>query len=266
LSPVIKLSSPLARESWEIAVLFEDEHLLALDKPAGLLISPNPNQPDRPSLLAMLHDGISKKKAWAQQRALSYLMNAHRLDLETSGVLLLARSKPVLAKMADLFSAEKSSKKFVALVHGVPHGERFEVDAKLAPHPVISGLMQVDPKLGKRSRTLCQVLEQFARYTLLKCELVTDRMHQVRIHLRHAGFPVVGDTLYGGRPLMLSRLKPHFRLKPGHTERPLIGRAAVHAEEFTLPHPVTGHPLIITAPWPKDLTVALKYLRSYAMR
>jgi 23S rRNA-/tRNA-specific pseudouridylate synthase len=82
--------------------------------------------------------------------------------------------------------------------------------------------------------------------------------------LRHAGFPVVGDELYGGKPLWLSRLKPNYRLKPGHEERPLLSRAALHAEELTLPHPVTGEVLTITAPWPKDLKVALKYLRQFA--
>ena len=99
---------------------------------------------------------------------------------------------------------------------------------------------------------------------LLRCQPLIERTHQIRVHLRHAGFPVVGDELYGGKTLWLSRLKRNFRLKPGHEERPLISRAALHAEELTLPHPVTGETLTITAPWPKDLRVALKYLRQFA--
>ena len=78
------------------------------------------------------------------------------------------------------------------------------------------------------------------------------------------GLPPVADSLYGGRPLLLSQLKGHYRLKPKQVERPLISRPALHGEDLTLPHPVTGAPLSISAPWPKDLQVALKYLRRYA--
>jgi 23S rRNA-/tRNA-specific pseudouridylate synthase len=88
-------------------------------------------------------------------------------------------------------------------------------------------------------------------------------MHQIRIHLKHAGFPIMGDKLYGGKPLWLSRLKKNFRLKPGREERPLISRVALHAEELSLVHPMTNQPLTIPAPLPKDLRVALRYLREF---
>ena len=126
--------------------------------------------------------------------------------------------------------------------------------------------MCVDAKNGKKSKTRFEVLETFPRcgYALLKCEPLIGRTHQIRAHLRYAGFPVVGDELYGGKPLWLSRLKPNYRLKPGHEERPLLSRATVHAEELSLPHPVTGATVTITAPCPKDLKVAVKYLRRFA--
>jgi 23S rRNA-/tRNA-specific pseudouridylate synthase len=95
---------------------------------------------------------------------------------------------------------------------------------------------------------------------------LTRRLHQIRVHLRFAGMSAVGDMAYGGRPLLLSSLKRDYRLKPDQIEHPLIARAAIHAEMLTLPHPVTGETLTITAPWPKDLTVAVKYLRKYALR
>lgn len=264
MAAVIKLSSPATREFWEIPVLFEDEHLLALDKPAGLLISPDRYDPQRPSLMKLLHAGIAAGKPWARERNLDYLSNAHRMDFETSGVILLAKTKPVLVQLADLFGSEKPLKKYVALVQGVPAGPEFEVDAKLAPHPVKPGLMRVDPKHGKKSKTKFFVLEKFMDWALLRCEPLTDRTHQIRIHLRHAGFPIVGDELYGGRKLWLSRLKPNYRLKPGHEERPLIPRVALHAEELELPHPITKETVKITSPRPKDLTVAVKYLRQFA--
>jgi len=109
------------------------------------------------------------------------------------------------------------------------------------------------------------VLERFRDRTLLQCEPLPGRTHQIRVHLRYAGFPLIGDALYGGKPLLLSHLKKDYRLKPKEIERPLMARVALHAEELSLPHPVSGKPLKITAPWPKDLVVAVKYLRRYAL-
>ncbi len=264
MSAVIKLSSPATREFWEIPVLFEDEHLLALDKPAGLLTSPDRYEAERPSLMKLLHAGIAAAKPWARERHLTYLANAHRLDFETSGVMLLAKNKPALVALADRFGSEKPCKKYLVLVRGTPAEDGFAVDAPLAPHPLKAGLMHVDRKNGKKSKTEFAVLERFSDWTLLRCAPLTERPHQIRVHLHHAGFPVVGDGLYGGKPLWLSRLKRDFRLKPGREERPLISRAALHLEELALPHPITGEQLTLTAPWPKDLKVAVKYLLQFS--
>ena len=260
---MIKLSFPATQDFWEIAVLYEDEHLLALNKPSGLLTSPDRNEPERPSLLSLLHAGIGENKPWARARRLAYLMNAHRLDAETSGVLLFARSKLVLVSLANWFGSEQPGKKYVALAQGEAAEERFEVEAKLAPHPFTAGLVRVDAR-GKHARTLFTVRERFAGWTLLTCEPIALRPHQFEAHLQHIRLPLVGARPYGGRLLLLSRLKRAYRLKPNQTERPLLSRPALHAEELTLPHPVTGQPLVINAPWPRDLTVAVKYLRRYA--
>jgi len=109
------------------------------------------------------------------------------------------------------------------------------------------------------------VIERYRAFTLLRCRPVTNRTHQIRAHLRHVGLAIVGDELYGGKPLWLSRLKPNYRLKEGRTERALISRVALHAEQLTLPHHLTGELMTIECPWPKDLKVAVKYLRQYAL-
>ena len=252
MNAAVKLSSPATRQFWEIPVLFEDGHLLALDKPAGLLTSPDRCDPLRPNLMNLLHAAIGQQKPWARERNLSYLANAHRLDFETSGVILLAKNKPALIALANLFGSEKPLKKYIALAWGCPPAKSFEVDAKLAPHPARTGEMRVDPKRGKKSKTQFEALEQFSDWCLLRCSPTTERAHQIRVHLKHAGFPIIGDELYGGKMLWLSRLKRDYRLKPGREERPLMPRAALHAEELTMPHPVTGEMLTIKSEWPKD--------------
>src|SRR5262249_34206547 len=157
VTSTIKLSSRPTSEFWEIPVLYEDEHLLALDKPSGLLSSPDRYDPARPNLMKLLHAAITEGKPWARERSLSYLMNAHRLDFETSGVILLAKSKPVLVQLANLFGSEKPAKKYGALVQGAPTTDEFQSDARLAPHPANPAIIRVDPKRGKKAMTLFQV-------------------------------------------------------------------------------------------------------------
>jgi len=244
-------------------VLFEDEHMLALDKPAGLLLSPDRLAPERPSLMQLLHAAIAAGKPWAVERGISYLSHAHRVDADTSGALLLARTKATLVALADLAGNQKLARQFTALVQGNPALDSFQVNARLSPHPSTPGLVRVDPRNGKRAETRFTVLERFGSHTLLKCEPLTDRPHQVRAHLFNSGLRLVGDELYGGKPLWLSRLKRSYRLKPGREERPLLARVALHAEQLSFPHPVTGDTVTIAAPWPKDLRVAVKYLREF---
>jgi len=261
---MIKLSSPATKEFWEIPVLFEDEHLLAVDKPAGLLVSPDRYDPNRPNLMKLLHAGIEQGKPWAKERNLSYLMNAHRLDFQTSGVILLAKSKPVLIDLVTQFGSEKPHKVYVALARGTPPGDTFETEAKIAPNELRLGLMRIDPKKGKRSKTEFTVREKFGPVLLIECRPLTGRSHQIRIHLKSLRLPIVGDEDYGGQPLLLSWMKHDYRLKPGKTERPLINRVALHAEKLVVTHPITKADVTIEAPWPKDLKVAVKYLRLYA--
>ncbi len=265
MGKTIKLSHADTHSFWEIPVLFEDEHLLVLDKPAGLEVSPTPEDPEPPSLLKLLHAGIAESKPWAKERNLQYLMSAHRLDAEVTGVLVLAKAKTVMIALADLLGSEKPYQSFIALVKGEPTEDNFAVETKLSAEPTAAGFFRAADRRGKRSKTLFQVVEKFKGWALLNCEPLTSRPHQIRAHLRHAHLPVAGDPLYGGRPLLLSSLKRDYRLKPNRTERPLIGAPALHAEKLNIPHPVTGEPLVVSAPLPRELTVAIKYLRRYAV-
>lgn len=253
MAGVIKLSSPATGEFWEVPVLFEDEHLLTLDKPAGLLTAPDPEAPERPSLIELV-----------RARRPGYLTNAHRLDFELSGAIILVKTKESLTALAAQFSTDQPRRTYAALARGSAAEDAFSTDVKLGPHPLQAGIVRVDSREGKRSRTDFSVRERFDGYVLLDCKPVPDRLHQVQAHLKHLRLPPVGDSMYGGRPLLLSTLKSDYRLKPGHTERPLIGRPALHAERVEIDHPAGGAKLTIDAPWPKEFTVSVKYLRRYA--
>lgn len=265
MTNTIKLSSPETRDFWELDVLFEDDSLLALAKPAGLWVTPDPQDGFRPHLMGLAHAAIERGTPWAKERGLTYLANAHRLDEQTSGVILLAKDKAALVSLGNQFNAEKPTSTYTVLARGGPLDDVFSVDLKLAPHPTRPGVLRPDPELGKKALTEFTVRERFAGFALIECRPFTERPHQIRVHLQARGFPVVGDKLYGGKPLFLSRLKKNYRLKPDKEERPLLSRPAIHAERLHLAHPATGAPLEIRCPWPKDLTVAVKYLRRYAL-
>jgi RluA family pseudouridine synthase len=264
MNPVIKLSSPETSEFWEIPVLFEDDALLVVDKPSRLLSSPDRYDPARPNLMRLLHQGIERGSPWAISRNLTYLMNVHRLDFETSGIMVLTKSKPVLTLLADQFGTAKPIKGYAAIVHGGPEEDQFEIDASLAPHPRNPAVMRVDPKSGKKSRTAFSVLKRFRGYALLECRPLTGRTHQIRVHAQYAGFPLVGDRTYGGSPLLLSDIKRAYKPKANQPEKPLMGRVALHAERLEFAHPVSGDLVKIQSPRPRDFQVSLKYLAQFS--
>src|SRR5690606_5959511 len=122
-----------------------------------------------------------------------YLNHVHRPDIETSGIFLLAKSRESYQTLADLFGSDKPVRRHVALVHGSPRDSRLTINAKIGDDPNVPGKMRVDPQDGKRAQTRVEVRERFLRQTLLQCDALTDRPHQIRVHLWNSGLRVVGD-------------------------------------------------------------------------
>jgi RluA family pseudouridine synthase len=242
----------------------EDPLLLAVDKPPRLAVAPSKADPDPPHLIELLHQAIERRSRWFEERGISFLAHAHRLDTEASGVLLLARDQAALSHLTNQFGSEQPLRVFVALVHGHPRQADFQIKSPIGPDPLHPGRMKVDPGNGKKAVTHFTVRERFRSHALLECRPLTDRPHQISVHLRAARLPLVGASLYGGRPVLLSELKSGYRFKSDRPERPLIGRSALHGECIQVHHPGTNAPLKIEAPWPKDLAVAVKYLRRYS--
>lgn len=247
-----------------VEILVEDENLMAINKPAGLLIAPDRLDKTRENLLSLIHAGIHLQRPWAKSRGLSYLAHVHRIDQSTSGVSLFARNKAALLDLARQFRQQKPCHSYVALVQGTLSEPEMDISLPLAHSLVHPGITVVDHHRGKPAVTHVTQLESFRGYSLIKAEAVTENPHQIRVHLREVGCPLVADHDYGtGFPLLLSELKKHYRMKR-EGEHPLMARPALHAERLELFHPLTGSPLVIDAPWSKDLTVSVKYLRKFA--
>ena len=254
---------PLARQL-EIGILREDAHTLFLNKPAGLLMTPDRWDKQRPNLMGLLQSGIRAGAPWAVERGWTYAMNTHRLDFGTSGVVLVALDRDALHVCANLFRLREVSKTYQALVWGRPKDASFTLNEPIALDTARPGKSRIH-RHGKPSCTRVKVLEQFRTCAFVEAAPETGRLHQIRVHLAHAGHPLVGDADYGkDTPLLLSAFKRDYR-PSAHEERPLIDRPALHARSLSLTLPGWEGPVRVEADLPKDLSVALKQLRRYAL-
>ena len=233
-------------------VIFEDEAILAFAKPSGLPIAPERRGPARDNLLALV-----------QARYGAAVANVHRIDADTSGLVLFAKTKPALDFLSGQFQAKTVTKAHLALTAGLPDADTFTVDLVLKEDEAAPGRMCVVKKHGQAAVTDFRVVERFAgRFALVECQPRTGRNHQIRVHLAAHGTPLLNDLLYGnGEVLLLSDLKRGYKGRDG--EQPLLRRLALHAAALTFTHPLTREKLTLSAPLPDDFEVALKYLRKF---
>lgn len=235
-------------------VVFEDDALLVFDKPSGLLVAPDRWDKARVNLMGLVHARLGRNVA-----------NVHRLDADTSGLLLCAKTKPALDHLSGQFQSKTVAKVYHALVVGAPAMHAYTVDFVLKEDEAAPGRMCVVKKHGKAAVTEFRVLERFGEFALVECRPQTGRTHQIRVHLAASGTPILNDAFYGGDArLLLSDLKRGYKGRAD--EKPLIARLALHASELTVTHPVTREPLTVRSPLPHEFEVALKYLRRFRAR
>ena len=180
-----------------LPILYEDRAVLAIDKPRDWMLVPHSWQKTNRNLQAALASSIAAGDHWARARGIKFLRHIHRLDADTTGVLLFAKSRGALDTIGDLFEARQMRKVYLAVVHGLPKEPEWTCRLKLGPDPKRFGRQQVDDRDGKEAETRFQLLASRAGLSLLEAHPLTGRTHQIRLHLHAASLPIVGDELYG---------------------------------------------------------------------
>jgi 23S rRNA pseudouridine955/2504/2580 synthase len=246
--PPVRTAAPAARPEapatsrFEGQVLYEDDALLVIDKPAGIAV----------------HGGSGISRGVIEQLRLErpqakFLELVHRLDRETSGVLLLAKKRSALVALHDAIRSNRMEKRYLMLVCGVWKDKKRKVKLPLKKYTLESGerRVSVDPD-GQPSETIFHLRESFGEFTLLEAELITGRTHQLRVQLQHLGYPIAGDDKYGNYDVNKALAKRGLK------------RMFLHSYETVIEHPLKGGPVKLTAPLPKELSSFLNSLSKTA--
>lgn len=244
----------------ELEIVYEDPHLIVIDKPVGLVVHPAPGAPSGTLVNALLHHcGGTLSGIGGRLRP----GIVHRIDKDTSGLLVVAKSDTAHRGLAEQFADHSIERRYLAVVHGHPDpaeprlrhlagitwepGGILRIEGNIGRHPGDRKRMAVLSATGKPAVTRARVLERFARASLVACRLETGRTHQIRVHMAFAGHPLVGDTVYGRRR--------------GDGVLGAFPRQALHAATLGFVHPVTGEALRFTSPLPADMERLLDDLR-----
>ncbi|MEN9845656.1 MAG: putative ribosomal large subunit pseudouridine synthase [Pseudomonadota bacterium] len=229
-----------------LEILFEDAHLIVLNKPAGISMHPGAGNDTYTIANAVVHHVGTQQLSVGESDRPGIV---HRLDKDTTGVVVVAKSTPVHAALSRQFAERGVGRSYLALVYSTPRAVRAiqasdegEVSAPIGRHPINRKMMMISDN-GRTATTLWRVKERFPHGTLLECTLKTGRTHQIRVHMTSIGSPVIGDPAYGD----FSNLP-----KPLRDAAALLGRQALHAATLSFTHPKTGERLSFSAAIPDD--------------
>ena len=231
----------------KLELIFENDFFVAINKPSGLL-----SVPDR------MQSEVSLKDILIQRYGNIYTV--HRLDKGTSGVIIFAKNDVTHKQLSLLFEGREIEKYYMGMVNGILMNHSGSIDAPIMMHPADNGSMVISPK-GKASLTDYELIENFKYFSWVKFRIHTGRTHQIRIHMKHIGHPIVCDDIYGdGKPILLSSIKKKFNLsKKEEQERPILGRLALHS--WKLKFEFNGETIELEALPPKDLRATLQQLK-----
>lgn len=240
----------------DIDILFEDEQVVLINKPAGLSVTAD--RSGTPDVIMMLNK---------QLRLTEPLRLVHRLDKETSGILLVAKNKTAQSRYSRLFARRTVQKLYLAIVKGPLNYTGGSIKDPIARSRRNPQAMQVHPRLGKPAHTVWKQLADFGAVSLVCAQTITGRTHQIRVHFAHRGMPLAIDALYGSpEPLMLSAFKTDYQPKPDKDEPPMISRLTLHAYQLTLPTGPEETLKTFTAPLDKKFSAVIKLLAKHTAK
>ena len=248
-------SSPylLEPEPLELSLIFEDASIIVLEKPPGLVIHPAPGHKSGTLVHGLLHHCRDLSGIGGVLRP----GIVHRLDKDTSGLLVVAKNDNAHNFLSSQFKNGKVSKKYVTLVHGLPEREKGKIDLPISRHPVKRKEMAVSASKGKNALTLWQVDESIGnKFSVLSVVIKTGRTHQIRVHMSHIGHPVVGDPVYGNKKSWWKKNTPSATAL-----LPLIKRQMLHSANLGFIHPETGEYMEFSSPVPDDMKLVIDELK-----
>ena len=236
----------------QLQILHEDIDVVVVNKPHGLLSIPDRFKHDEPNIRRILEEKYGK------------IFVVHRLDKDTSGVMVFARNAEAHRSLSMQFEHHTIEKIYLAIVSGVMPKDELAIDIPLMSNPKVPGTMMPSAR-GKASHTDVRVLERFRVATYIECTLKTGRQHQLRVHCAAVGYPLLVDATYGrAATFFLSQIKRRFRLQKDTEEQPVMARTTLHAHRLSFTHPSSGEPCTFVADPPKDFKALLTVLRKYS--
>ncbi len=246
-------------EDIPLSIVYEDDYFLVVDKPPGMVVHPAKGnwQGTLVNALQFRFDSLSKVSGEHRPGIV------HRLDRDTSGLILVAKDDASHARLARQFEERTIHKEYLAIVYGTPERDSDYIERLIGHHPTVREKMAIrrEEDGGKISITFYEVIERFQSYAFIRCKPMTGRTHQIRVHLAHVGCPILADKLYSGRSsVTLGEIGGDVI---PDADRVLLGRQALHAHRLELDHPGTGERLeLVSDPMP-DMAATLKALRQY---
>lgn len=233
-------------------IIFEDDSIVIVSKPAGMLTIPDRFDKSFPNVRTFLIDVYQE------------IFTVHRLDRDTSGVLIFAKNADAHKHLSMQFEHQQVQKTYMAIVRGIVSKDDQEIDIPLIADTRKKGLMRPSAR-GKESFTSIHVMERYRMATLLECKPKTGRLHQIRVHLSAIGYPLLVDPDYGNNSeFKLSTIKRKYNVGKDQEERPLLSRTPLHSSAIEFIHPVTLKQVRFEADMPKDMQATIKVLKKYA--
>ncbi|WP_235298370.1 RluA family pseudouridine synthase [Portibacter marinus] len=229
-------------------ILFEDEFLIVVNKPSGIPVIPTRTAE------------MDKSLKYYYKKKLGEIFIVHRIDMETSGIVILAKDAETHRLLSLMFQNRQIRKFYVLLTRGLPRPDEGQIDLPLKK--LNNQNKSVVAKDGKSASTVYKVVETFGNFALLEAEILTGRHHQIRVHFQNIITPLLVDPIYGDNAFFLSEIKGKKYRKAKHEEeKPLLSRVSLHAHKLEFKHPMTNNSLELAAELPKDLRAVINQLR-----